>query len=169
MKISGLEAVITEKHIEGIVQKQCDYFFDSKDVDGLAGNTYLSILQSKMAEDGALAQLANVDYARMEELFKQFGGANKVLTTTRKKYVQQIRSQTLAERGKIAESESNAVLESTGPRIIDKVGTWSILCQVVFGPEMFYEMMRFALGNALESGQRRWYYTLINVASVPKK
>lgn len=168
LRIRDLENVITERHIEGIVQRQCDFFFDVRQVDGLAGNTYLSLLNANIPADGALAQLANADYARMKELFNKFGGSSGVLTTKRKNYVQQIISQTLAERKKIAESESNALMEDTVPIITDKVGTWSILCQVVFGPVIFYEMMRLAVGNSLQTGQRRWYYTLVNVASIPK-
>ncbi len=134
----------------------------------MAGNTYLSLLNAEIPADGALAQLANIDYARMTALFKLFDGGNPVLNNTRRNYVKKIITQTLIERAKFIESEALKGLEVSGNKIKDLVGTWSILCQVVFGPEMFYEMMEFALGNALETGQRRWYYTLIDEASVPK-
>ena len=168
LNTAGLETVITDQHIHGIVQRQCNYFFDEKEVDGLAGNTYLSLLNAEIPADGALAQLANIDYARMTALFKLFDGGNPVLNNTRRNYVKKIITQTLIERAKFIESEALKGLEVSGNKIKDLVGTWSILCQVVFGPEMFYEMMEFALGNALETGQRRWYYTLIDEASVPK-
>ncbi len=168
LNTAGLEKLITDRHIHGIVQRQCEYFFEVKEVDGLAGNTYLSLLNAEIPADGALAQLANKDFARMNELFKLFDGGNPVLTTARKNYVKKIITQTLLERAKFLESEALKGLEASGQKIKDLVGTWSILCQVVFGPEMFYEMMEYSLGNALETGQRRWYYTLIDEATVPK-
>jgi hypothetical protein len=168
LNTAGLETVISNQHILGIAKRQCDYFFDAKKVDGLAGNTYLALLNAEIPDDGALAQLANKDFARMNELLKLSDGGNTVLTTTRKNYVKKIITQTLLERAKFVESEAIKGLEASGQKIKDLVGTWSILCQVVFGPEMFYEMMEYALRNILETGQRRLYYTLIDEATVPK-
>jgi hypothetical protein len=164
----GLELLISDKHIEGIVRRQCDFFFDLKAIDGLAGNTYLSLLNAEIPRDGALAQLANRDFARMSALLQQFNNTHPVLTPARREYVKKIRTQTLQERAKLLDAQA-AVLEVTGQPVEENVGTWSILCQVVFGPEMFYEMMRYTVGNALQTGQRRWYYTLIDEATVPKE
>jgi hypothetical protein len=167
LNTKGLEQLVTDRHIAGIVQRQCDYFFDVKEVDGLAGNTYLNLLHAGIAADGALAQKANVDFARMQVLLAQFSGSNSVLTAKRRDYVKQIKTNPLAERAKLLEAEARKALEVSGQNVAENVGTWSILCQVVFGPEMFYEMMGFAVNKALETGQRRWYYTLIDQASVP--
>ena len=126
----------------------------------------MALINAELPADGALAQLANVDFNRINNLLQAFGGANPVLTTKRSTYVKQIRTQTLLEREKFKASEEKKGLESSGQKIKDLVGAWSELCQVVFGPEMFYEMMRFTLVNALQTGQRRWYYTLIDEATV---
>ncbi len=168
LTIKGLEQLITDKHIEGIIRRQCDYFFDPVDVDGLAGNTFLSLINTALPADGAMAQQANTDFAAMSALFQLFGGSNPVLTIKRRDYVKQIRTQTLEERAKLLESEEKKALESSGQKVRETVGTWSILCQVVFGPEMFYEMMDFTVGLSLQTGQRRWYYTLVEEASIPK-
>jgi hypothetical protein len=168
LNTKGLEQVITDQHIEGIVRRQCQTFLDLKQVDGLAGNTYLNLLNAEIPADGSLAQQANADFARMNILFAQFSGANPVLNTARKNYIKQIKTQTLVERAKLREAEEKKNLEVSGQHIQEAVGQWSILCQVVFGPEMFYEMMDFALANCLQTGQRRWYYTLIDQATIPK-
>lgn len=169
LNTKGLEQIITDQHIEGIVRRQCQTFLDLKQVDGLAGNTYLNLMNAEIPADGSLAQQANADFARMNILFAQFSGSNAVLTTARKNYIKQIKTQTLVERAKLRDAEEKKTLEVSGQHIQEAVGQWSILCQVVFGPEMFYEMMDFALANCLQTGQRRWYYTLIDQATIPQK
>jgi RNase P/RNase MRP subunit POP5 len=169
LDLKGLEALITDAHVAGIVQKQCDYFIEPKEVDGLAGDRFLAMLEAGISQEGALANLANNDFLRLAALFSKFNGQSQVLTTARLNYVKQLITQTLIERAKLQESKAEVLRTVSGQAVQENVGTWSILCQVVFGPEMFYEMMRYSLANAQKTGQRYWYYTLIDLASVPKK
>ena len=48
------------------------------------------------------------------------------------------------------------------------VGLYSAGCQVIYDTEVFYEFWNKLLQRAKSSGQRRWYYTLIDATGWKK-
>ena len=130
-----------------------------------SANLFIDIVNGKKEKITDLQTKANTDFQRMEELFEKFDD-NSVLTNSQKNYLKNdIKMQTLKERGAF-EDKSNTLEDDQAIEIDENVGPWSILCQVVFGPEKFYEFMMQVSDKSLESGQRRWYYTLIDLASL---
>jgi hypothetical protein len=157
--------LIEDDHIESIIKKQIEYFTDLKSIDGKAGGTFIDILNGKKEKITDLQKEAETDFQRIEELFDEFDD-NSVLTNSQKNYLKNdIKMQTLKER-EAFEDKSNRLEDDQAIEINENVGPWSILCQVVFGPEKFYEFMMHVSNKSLESEQRRWYYTLIDLASL---
>jgi len=155
--------LITNGHIESIIKKQASHFKNIKSVDGKAGKSFLKIINGEQEKIADIKVRATADLERIEELFDSFDD-NTALTNSHKNYIQNdIITQTIAERGAF-DTISNT-LANEAVEINQNVAKWSILCQVIFGPEKFYEFMMQVSNKSLETGQRRWYYTLIDLAS----
>ncbi|MCB9287770.1 MAG: DUF4157 domain-containing protein [Lewinellaceae bacterium] len=161
-----LLALVTDQHVEGIVKKQLEVFPQLNKIDGYAGSTFLDILDGKIPGIAVRKAKAEADFERIEELFAKFN-TNTVLTEAHKTYLKEnIKAQTLAEREILQNPDKTEELEDKALEVKEEVGPWSTLCQVIFGPEKFYEFLMDVTDKALESGQRRWYYTLINDSSL---
>ncbi len=158
-----IKGLITDSHIENIIKRQIEYLPELASVDGKAGGGFLKIVNGEKEKISSLKLKATVDYERVEALFDDFDD-NNILTASHETYIKNsIKMQTLKER-EAFETKSNT-LDNEAVEVDENVGPWSILCQVIFGAEKFYKFMMQVSDKSLESGQRRWYYTMIDLAS----
>ncbi len=165
MSKTQILALLTNNHIESIIEKQIQYFTDKASIDGKAGKSFLNIVDGKKEKITDFQTKATTDFERVEVLFDNFAD-NTVLKDSHKNYIKnQIKMQTIQERGAFTNT-SETLADDQATQVNENVGPWSILCQVIFGPEKFYEFMMQVSDKSLESGQRRWYYTLIDLASI---
>jgi hypothetical protein len=157
MTIKKWNETIQPAHVQGIVEKQMQFLGDLQAVDGMPGDTYLSILDGKLPD----LQLQKLQYrqemTRVNDLLKTPG-----ITTKEVQYLKQICFNTSAERSKLVSAQIASAEDQNAFEVNEEVRNWSVACQVVFGAEQFYKFWRQVTGQALQTGQRQWYYTLID-------
>lgn len=78
-------------------------------------------------------------------------------------YIKRIRTQPKAESEILAKSET---LPGGIREVREQVKSWSEGCQVIFGPGKFYEFLWDLDKAAQKTGQKRWYYTLIDARTI---
>ena len=161
MNPAAIAALIKPAHIRGIVEKQCRHYTGLNDVDGKAGKSYLIILARRFPEVMKNKENAQNDLARLRELFQTEG-----ITPGEIDYVKQIRFNSIEERRILALGNVEGRQDDKAFDIDEDVKNWSIACQVVFGPEQFYEFWSYVVGQALQTGQRHWYYTIFDFQSI---
>jgi len=155
---------IKAKHIEKIVSIQIAYLTSiPKGVDGIAGNDFYSMISGiwqKLSD-------AKADKARLDELLIRLDDfpMRKSLKTILKK---SMRIRTYSNRRNVRDNTKH--LASKGFDIVDNVvvGSYSAGCQVFYDTEVFYTFWTKLLQRAAKSGQRRWYYTLIDATDFRK-
>lgn len=161
LKEADLKKLITDEHIKGILEKQMDYFADITDIDGKPGSSYINILDGKMDKLTERKAAAEKDYPAIEAIFKELKETYKI-KESRINYLKGLMPGTQNERNLYNKAGKNA---DQSTKIDQNVVGWSEGCQVVFGPEKFYEFWSDVTDKATTSGQRRWYYTLIDEES----
>ncbi len=153
--------LIKPAHILGIVEKQCRHVKDISEVDGMPGNTYMIILEGYHPEIMQQKENTQKSIERLEELFKTPG-----ITANEVKYVKQIRFNSAEERKVLALGNVGHRKDEKAFDIDEDVKNWSTACQVVFGPEQFYEFWYYVVGQSLKTGQRHWYYTIFDLSTI---
>ena len=161
LKPEAVANLIKPKHIYGIVEKQSRHNTGLNDVDGKPGKSYMMILAGFQPEVLKQKERAQQHLARLQELFKTEG-----ITPAEMDYVKQIRFNSAEERKILALGNVERRRDEKAFDIEEEVKGWSIACQVVFGPEQFYEFWHYVVGQALQTGQRHWYYTLFDFESM---
>jgi hypothetical protein len=157
MTIKKWNETIQPAHVQGIVEKQIQFLGDLEDVDGRPGDTYLSILDGKLPDLELQTRPHRQEMARVHDLFKTPG-----ITAKEVQYLKQICFNTSAERTKLVSAQIASSEDRNSFEVNEEVRNWSVACQVVFGAEQFYKFWRQVTGQALQTGQRQWYYTLID-------
>ncbi|HRW63421.1 MAG TPA: DUF4157 domain-containing protein [Bacteroidales bacterium] len=160
-----LKELITENHVKGILEKQMNYIKDVGDIDGKPGKSYISILDGEMETFDFMHGKALTDFNDLEDVFtdlKDILGDD--VAKDKIDYLKDLEPGTITER-EMYEGDNSITGENTdGSQTIEQdVDAWSEGCQVVFGPEKFYEFWGHVTDKAMDSGQRRWYYTIINL------
>jgi len=161
LKEADLKKLITDEHIKGILKKQANYFADISNIDGKPGTSYLDILDGKTDKLTKLKALAKKDFPEIEAIFKKLKDTYKV-NDSRIKYLKNLKPGTHQERKYYNQAGINT---DQSTKINQDVAGWSDGCQVVFGPEKFYEFWSDVTDKATDTKQRRWYYTLIDEES----
>lgn len=161
LKEADLKKLITDEHIKGILEKQMDYFAEIGEIDGRPGSSYINILDGKMDKLTERKAAAEKDYPAIEAIFKELKETYKI-KESKINYLKGLRPGTQNERNFYNQAGKNA---DQSAKVDQNVGGWSAGCQVVFGPEKFYEFWSDVTDKATTSGQRRWYYTLIDEES----
>ncbi|MFN6945977.1 MAG: DUF4157 domain-containing protein, partial [Cytophagaceae bacterium] len=154
-----VKELISSVHIEEIFKKQTEYYKDLNDIDGKAGADFIKIIEGKKTSVEELVSLAQEHYPRIESLFSSM---NSNYAT----YLKGLKMNTSQERNLISDNNQTDVLTDDALQINQNVGSWSEGCQVIFGPEQFYNYWMDVTNKAEESGQRKWYYTLIDMSSL---
>ncbi len=149
--------LVKPAHIRAIVEKQCKHFTTLNEIDGKPGKSYLIILAGRHPEVLKNKENAQKDLARLQELFKTEG-----ITPAETEYVKKICFNSMEERRILALGNVESRQDDKAFDIEEDVKTWSTACQVVFGPEQFYEFWYYVVGKALQTGQRQWYYTIFD-------
>jgi hypothetical protein len=157
MTIKKWNETIQPAHVQGIVEKQMRFLGDLQEVDGRPGDTYLSILDGKIPDLQQQTLRVRQELTRVNDLFKTPG-----ITTKEVQYLKQICFNTIAERAKLVSAQIASSEDKSSFEVNEEVRNWSVACQVVFGAEQFYTFWRQVTGQALQTGQRQWYYTLID-------
>jgi hypothetical protein len=148
------EVVVTAAHVAEVARVQAAYLGDIGQVDGLPGNTFLEIMAGRVNQAAA----ARPTYERVLELL-----ANPLLSPTQRRYIRGLHFDTLAERTVLTANRLARPLVGGSFQINESIGTWSIGCQVIYGNEQFYRFWYQLVLFAEQTGQRQWYYTLVEV------
>lgn len=159
----GIKALIEDKHVEGILKKQMAHTKTLSDVDGMPGGGYIDILDGDVTSFEDMKTKATTDFTAIETVFTSIKAElGDTVGATKITYLKGLKPGTLKERDLI-EGDSNIADENDdeSTAIEQNVGAWSEGCQVVFGPEQFYEFWDHTTNKAGDSDQRRWYYNLI--------
>lgn len=157
-------AVIKDEHIERIIDIQTEFLSEMhQGVDGIAGNDFYSMItgiRQKIKE-------ATVDKTRIDFLFKAFENlplAESIVNEFQKSFhLNTFRNRTIIrDNTKHIPAKNLAVVDNV------EVGGYSAGCQVFYDTEVFYTFWAKLLKRAEKSGQRRWYYTLIDATDFEK-
>lgn len=152
---------IKPAHVLGIVEKQMRHLGDLDEVDGKPGQTYISILDGKLPDLQQQTLGARAELERLNALLKTPG-----ITPAEAQYVKEICFNTAAERAKLVSSGIATADDKKMFEVDEEVSGWSVACQVVFGAEQFYKFWSQVTGQALKTGQRHWYYTVVDRRSL---
>ncbi len=151
--VAAVAASITAAHVAAIVRRQANYFEKLDDVDGKAGPIYQSILAGTRTSVADLIASAGPDSARADAL-----GQTPGILPAHRAYLQTLRFDTLGERSALAALKLPRLKIG---ELAENVGDWSTACQVIFGMEQFYKFWFLLTCHAAATGQRHWYYTLV--------
>lgn len=151
---------ISDEHILQICKTQTNFYPKLSDIDGKAGPNFLECIH------GIHPSIpdAKTDFQRITDLFAQFPNYNVL-----KPEIIQILQNRLFLHTEDARRRYKAQVFSTAaeaPIIKEDVKNWSEGCQVVYGEENFYIFWLQLLHKALASGQRFWYYTLLDASDL---
>jgi len=164
MNKSQLLAEMKDDFVIGIVKKQTEYIANLNDVDGKAGLGSYDYFEYRPS----IAQ-AKIDFAELEELINQLNNLPfKNIPSLQSKIKKGLRIGSDRNRANVQKhTRYDEVLETN---IISNatVGLYSAGCQVIYDTEVFYDFWCKLLDRAKKSGQRRWYYTLIDATEWKK-
>lgn len=156
---------IVDEFILNIIKKQIEYFPKLSDIDGKAGPIFYRVVEGLRPS----REQAKKDLKKMNGWLKEL----EKLPFTRVKKLQnrlkngmQINSDMHRENLKLHVRyddviQANVIENAT-------VGGYSAGCQVIYDNEVFYEFWTKLLNRAKRTGQRRWYYTLIDATGWKK-
>lgn len=163
MSVADIESSITVKQIEGILKKQAEYLSDIAQVDGKPGRTYLNILAGKIPSIDSIKGSAVQDNNDIDRLLTEIKELEGNQGATKVNYLKNLKPGTWNERN-IYQNQSSLIEENEddSETVEQAVGAWSQGCQVVFGPEKFYEFWSNVVQSAHTVGQMQWYYTLVS-------
>lgn len=161
-------ALITDDAVENIVKKQIDYSNEAKHVDAKAGSGFLDIIDGKKEKTTTLKTKATAAHTRLEQIFKSLKDDYKV-KDEKINYLKGLKPNTKGERKTYDTKTTKLTSENNTTEVNENVGGWSEGCQVVFGPEKFYEMWHHLTNKTEDSDQRLWYYTLIDLSKKETK
>lgn len=171
LSMNQIIALIKDEHIEHIVDIQMQYLTHiskivkgkRRSVDGIAGNDFYKMIhgiwqkkadaeRDKMRMDELLEELDQLPLQkRIKNIFKT-GMTIRTYTN---------RTNVLDKTKHLDASDLDIVADVS-------VGGYSAGCQVFFDTEVFYTFWNKLLHRAQQSGQRRWYYTLIDATKFKK-
>jgi hypothetical protein len=151
---SPAQLIITPQHVRGVVEQQVAYLADISQIDGMPGNTFVSIIEGKVQKAAA----ARPTLERVEALLQ-----NPVLSLGERQYLLRLKFNTQTERAVIHQHALARPLPGGGFQIRERIGNWSIGCQVIYGNEQFYRFWYTLTQFTSQTGQRQWYYSLIEV------
>jgi len=129
----------------------------------------------KTARDTAIATAENQrteeqtnsisDYDRITTILSDnsFTAARKTYLKNKIKYSSEAEEEHLDGDATTASGISTANLEDGSLEISENVHLASKGCQVIYGAQTFYDYWWNTINKSEDSGQRRWYYTLINI------
>ncbi|MEM6966152.1 MAG: hypothetical protein AAF573_15410, partial [Bacteroidota bacterium] len=158
-------AEITDDFILNIIKKQIEYFPELKDIDGKAGPIFYRVIEGLRPSkaqakkdfkkmNNLLRTLEKFPFTRMKRLQHQLKNTMQINTDLYREHLKlHVRYDDVIE--------ANIIENAT-------VGTYSAGCQVIYDNEVFYEFWTKLLHRAQQSGQRRWYYTLIDATGWKK-
>ncbi len=156
--------LIKDEHVERIIEIQSQYLTHiNKGVDGIAGNQFYNMI-SGIYQNKAEAKK---DKVRLDELLNQLDSL-PVRKSLKNIFKRSMVIKTYLNRKNVFVSTKH--LPEKDMDIVDNflVGGYSAGCQVFFDTEVFYTFWTKLLQRASLSGQRRWYYTLIDATNFKK-
>ncbi len=125
------------------------------------------LLQSQSTPLTNSQEVAITDYNSVESLL-----SNNEYNDARKNYLKNTLKFDTIRENDILDGESTtepnvstANLQDGSLEVSSNVGQSSEGCQVIYGGGNFYDFWWNSLNKAEQSGQRRWYYTLINITN----
>lgn len=162
---TGLLAVLTDTHINEIVNTQIQYATDWTTIDGLAGPSFYRFANG-IRQTVAAAQ---TDKARLAELFEQLNDfplldiPGLIQKFQHHFYIKTDRNResVLISTQELPEFEADIIKNGT-------VGDYSLGCQIIYDTEVFYTFWTKLLKRAQAVGQLRWYYTLIDATELKR-
>ena len=156
---------IKDEFILKIIEKQTEFFPNLSDIDGKAGPIFWRVIEDLRP---SIAQ-AKEDFKTMKKYLKDLEKFpfRKVSSLQRRfRLGLKINSDVNRENIKL-HTRYNEVIEAN---VIENatVGLYSAGCQVIYDTEVFYEFWNKLMLRAESSGQRRWYYTLVDATGWKK-
>ncbi len=156
---------IKDEFIVDIIKKQIEYFPNLSDIDGKAGPTFYKVIEGIRP---SIAQ-AKKDFPKLEKLINQLNELPlRNVPSLQSKLKKGLKINTDLNRANVKNHtrydevlEVNIIANAT-------VGLYSAGCQVIYDTEVFYDFWCKLLDRAQKSGQRRWYYTLIDATGWKK-
>lgn len=156
---------IDDQMVTNIIKKQIQFFPKLDDIDGKAGPTFYktivdirpSIVNAKTdfpELESRINQLSNFPLTKLSLLQKRLKTGMKINTDNNRANVKKHTRYDDVAKTKVIQNVS--------------VGVWSAGCQVIYDTEKFYNFWTKLLERAQASGQRRWYYTLIDATGWKK-
>jgi len=157
-------AKLKDEHVEKIIEIQSEFLGKMTDgVDGIAGNQFYSMITGIYQKTSA----AKEDKARIDVLFEQLKNSplNVSVINRLKKFM---RIRTYTNRKNVRDNTKHIAAKDLD--VVDNVdvGRYSAGCQVFYDTEVFYTFWTKLLKRAEKSGQRRWYYTLVDATNFRK-
>lgn len=154
---------IKDEHILNLIDIQIAYSTRIKEIDGIAGNNFYAMISGiwqKISD-------AKKDKVRLDALLDQLDDLplRKSIKTMFKK---SMRIRTHANRINVRDNTKHLVAKDIDVVADVVVGNYSAGCQVFFDTEVFYAFWTKLLQRAQQSGQRRWYYTLVDATNFRK-
>lgn len=154
-------ASLTDEHILKVVNTQIEYLDDIAKIDGLPGQTFVeliagiypSLLQAKKDKttlDNLLKNLEGFTLKNVADLQKTLKTSLFIKTENNRR---RLYNNTKYDTRLKLDVVENAT-----------VGPYSQGCQIIFDTEVFYKFWHKLLFRASQSGQVRWYYTLIDAS-----
>lgn len=157
--------LITDAHINEIVNTQIEYVSDWNSIDGLAGPSFYSCVSGvRQSITEAIA-----DKARLDVLFDSLNdftlrNVAGLVNKFKKKFfikTDRNRERVLNLTSELPEFEADIIKNAT-------VGDYSLGCQIIYDTEVFYTFWTNLLKRAQKVGQLRWYYTLIDATELTR-
>jgi hypothetical protein len=154
---------ITSARVEGIIKEQIKYFPRLESVDGKAGPSFIEIMdggRQEVTED--MVTRATTDKTRIDDLLAKSKDYPEI-TADRKTYLKELKPNKEGEEGVYKGAKDT---DDKAKKVDEAVGGWSTACQVILGGGKYYEFLMNTMSFTEETGQRRWYYTLIDQSSL---
>ncbi len=164
LSIDQIVALIKDEHVERIVDIQIEYLTRiDKGVDGIAGNDFYKIITGILQKKSDAVK----DKVQLDKLLDQFD-ALPLNNSIKKIFKRSLTIRTTLNRTNVRDNTKHIAAKDLD--IVDKVivGSYSAGCQVFFDTEVFYNFWTKLLKRGEASGQRHWYYTLVDATNFKK-
>lgn len=162
MEKSEVIAKIEDKWVIKVIERQFKFYPKLSDIDGKAGPDYYRTLVGIRPSKEQAKEI----YPRVNELIKKLEKLPlKKVDSLQKVLETGLRIDTNTHRENVINNTRYDETKSVDFIANVLVKGYSAGCQVIYDTETFYDFWLKLLQRAEKSGQRKWYYTLIDATS----